>query len=262
MRLITKKIFMTGFTPLLSLLILAGSSVMTAQAQERVSPIEIRGNVGVVSDYVFRGISQSDEGPVAQGGIDVIFPKGFYMGAWASGVDTPWGGIYNQKTGREDFEYDLYAGWQWGHSSGKFRLDTGVIQYAFSSDPDDLNWSEYYLGVTLFKRLRLKASAQIDGIDFGTYYEGSFRQPLMNDFDASVHVGYFDVEDRIVRDINQYSDMSVGIGRPYKGFRVDLTYHRTDRDGRARYVETGDDRLVLSIKRDFELFPNFRAFQF
>ena len=239
-------------------------SVMTqsAFAQERTSSIEIRGNVGVVSDYVFRGISQSDESVAAQGGVDLILPKGFYLGAWASGVDTPWGGIYNKQAGREDFEYDLYAGWQWGHSSGKVRVDTGVIQYAFSSDPDDLTWSEYYFGATFFKRLRLKASLQIDGLDFGDYYEASYRQPLPNSFDATAHVGYFDVEERQVRDIDQYADYSLGIGRPYKGFRVDLTYHRTDRDGRARYLDVADDRLVLSIKRDFELFPNFKAFDF
>ena len=235
---------------------------VSAHAQERTSSIEIRGNVGVVSDYVFRGVSQSDESVAAQGGLDVILPKGFYVGAWASGVDTPWGGIYNQQTGREDFEYDLYAGWQWGHSSGKVRVDTGVIQYAFSSDPDDLTWSEYYFGATFFKRLRVKASLQVDGLDFGDYYEASFRQPLPNSFDATAHVGYFDVEERPVRDIDQYADYSLGVGRPYKGFRVDLTYHRTDRDGRARYLDVADDRLVLSIKRDFELFPNFKAFDF
>ena len=235
---------------------------MVSTAQERTSPIEIRGNIGVVSDYVFRGISQSDESVVAQGGIDVIFPKGFYIGAWASGVDKPWGGIYNHLYGFEDFEYDVYAGWQWGNQAGDFRLDTGVIQYAFSDDPDDLTWSEYYLGVTLFKQLRVKISTDIDGIDFGTYYEASFRQPLANSFDATAHVGHFDLEDRNVRDSDKYTDFSLSIGRPYKGFRVDLTVHRTDRDGRTRYLGVADDRVVLSIKRDFELFPNFRMFQF
>ncbi|MFT6045673.1 MAG: hypothetical protein ACI9WC_001374 [Arenicella sp.] len=244
---------------LLTIAIISAFSI-NAHSQERTSSIEIRGNAGVVSDYVFRGISQSDESVVAQGGLDVVLPKGFYAGAWASGVDTPWGGIYNQQAGPEDFEYDVYAGWQWGHESGKFRLDTGVIQYAFSDDPDDLTWSEYYLGATFFKRLRVKASLQVDGLDFGDYYEASYRQPLANSFDATAHVGYFDVAERSVRDIDQYADYSVGVGRPYKGFRFDLTYHRTDRDGRARYLDVADDRLVLSIKRDFELFPNFRAF--
>lgn len=250
-------------TTLAIVLLLASASLSSiVVAQEKTSPIEIRGNVGVVSEYVFRGIAQSDESVVGQGGIDVIFPKGFYLGAWATGVDTPWGGIYNQVPDVEDFEYDIYLGWQWGIPEQNWRIDTGVIQYAFSEDPDDLTWTEFYFGVALFKKLRLKVSTDIDGLDFGTYYEASFRQPLINEFDVTLHAGHFDVEDRQVRGIEQYSDFSLGLGRSYRGFRFDLTYHRTDRDGRARYLGVADDRVVLSIKRDFELFPNFRAFQF
>jgi uncharacterized protein (TIGR02001 family) len=236
--------------------------VNTVNAQDRISPIEIRGNIGVVSDYVFRGVTLSDEDPVVQGGLDLILPKGFYVGAWASGVDKPWGGVYNQIAGREDFEYDLYAGWQWQNTSRNLRLDTGVIRYGFSSDPDDIAWSEVYLSASLYRKLRVKVSTDIDGLDFGTYYEASFRQPLAKSFDATFHVGHFDVADRLVRELEQYTDFSFGVGRSYRGFRFDLTYHRTDRDGRARYLESADDRLTLSIKRDFELFPNFRMFQF
>ena len=229
---------------------------------ERISPIEIRGNVGVVSDYVFRGITLSDEDPVLQGGIGFILPKGFYIGAWASGVDKPWGGVYNQLPGREDYEYDLYAGWQWQTDWANLKLDSGVIRYGFSSDPDDIAWTEVYLSASLYRKLRVKVSTDIDGLEFGTYYEASFRQPLRNSFDATFHVGHFDVEDRLVRELEQYTDFSFGVGRSYRGFRIDLTYHRTDRDGRARYLEYADDRVTLSIKRDFELFPNFKMFQF
>lgn len=226
------------------------------------APIEIRGNIGVVSDYVFRGISMSDESLVSQGGVDIILPKGFYLGAWASGVDKPWGGIYNAVPDVEDFEYDLYAGWQWSSELGNFGVDSGVIQYAFSDDPDELVWSEFYFSLNLWRKLRGKISTQIDGLDFGTYYEASFRQPLFKEFDATIHAGHFDVEERLVRGIEQYSDFSIAIGRSFRGFRFDLTYHRTDRDGRARYLKYADDRVVLSIKRDFELYPNFRMLQF
>ena len=135
----------TGF-----MLMLAAFSASSVSAQERISPIQIRGNIGLVSDYVFRGITLSDEDPVLQGGVDLILPKGFYAGAWASGVNTPWGGIYNQIPGREDFEYDLYAGWQWRSNSANFMLDSGVIRYGFSSDPDDITWTEAYLSASFY----------------------------------------------------------------------------------------------------------------
>lgn len=246
----------------LCILVFTIFSTYGVSAQERISPIQIRGNVGLVSDYVFRGVTLSNDDPVAQGGLDLILPKGFYIGAWASGVDTPWGGIYNQNPGPEGFEYDLYTGWQWNNRSSNFRLDTGVIRYGFSSDPDDIAWSEAYLSASFYRKLKVKVSTDIGGLDFGTYYEASIRQPLIKSFDATFHVGHFDVENRLVRELEQYTDFSFGLGRSIGGFRVDLTYHRTDRDGRARYLQSADDRLTISIKRDFELFPNLRMFQF
>ena len=253
---------LTNALPLAGILILAVLSQGKVSAQERISPIQIRGNIGLVTDYVFRGVTLSDENPVLQGGVDLILPKGLYVGAWASGVDTPWGGVYNQIPGREDFAYEFYAGWQWNNNSSNFKLDTGAVRYGFSSDPDDIAWTEAYVSASLYKKLRVKVSTHIDGLDFGTYYEASLRQPLKKSFDTTIHVGHFDVKDRLVRELEQYTDFSLSVGRPFRGFRVDLTYHRTDRDGRARYLQYADDRLTLSIKRDFELFPNFRMFQF
>ena len=48
---------------------------------------EISGNIALTSDYRFRGISQSNEDPAVQGGFDVSFEPGFYLGTWASSID-------------------------------------------------------------------------------------------------------------------------------------------------------------------------------
>ncbi|MBT8113928.1 MAG: TorF family putative porin [Arenicella sp.] len=243
------------------LLLLAGYAG-NALSAERISAIEIRGNIAVVSDYVFRGITLSDENPVIQGGVELILPRDFYAGAWVSGVDKPWGAVYNQIPGREDIEYDVYAGWRWESNSGNFLLDTGVRRYGFSSDPDDIAWTDAYMSALLFNKLRVKVSTDVEGLEFGTYYEARFRQPINDAIDATFHVGHFDVEDRLVRELEKYTDFSFGVGGIYRGFRVDLTYHRTDRDGRARYLDYADDRVTLAVRRNFELFPNFRMFEF
>ena len=49
-----------------------------------VASAEITGNVSLTSDYKFRGISQSDESPAIQGGLDYAHDSGFYVGTWAS----------------------------------------------------------------------------------------------------------------------------------------------------------------------------------
>ena len=60
-------------------------TVGAGAAQAQTAP-EVAFNIGVVSDYVFRGASQTDEEPALQGGVDVTVGS-FYAGAWASTVD-------------------------------------------------------------------------------------------------------------------------------------------------------------------------------
>jgi uncharacterized protein (TIGR02001 family) len=80
-------------------------------------------NVGVTSDYVFRGVSQTQEDPALQGGIDLSYGIG-YAGVWASNVDF---GANDPKT-----EIDFYAGVK--PTVGDTSLDFGVLYYGYSKD--------------------------------------------------------------------------------------------------------------------------------
>ena len=66
------------------------------------SDVKVAWNVGVVSDYIFRGVSQTGEDPAIQGGVDLTSGS-FYAGAWASNVD------FGDKT---DAEIDVYGGYR------------------------------------------------------------------------------------------------------------------------------------------------------
>ena len=68
--------------------------VSFAQEAEVVEEAEspISWSVAATSDYVFRGASQTDEGPALQAGLTYTAPAGFYVGAWASNVDFGSGG--------------------------------------------------------------------------------------------------------------------------------------------------------------------------
>ena len=76
-------------------------------------------NIGGTSDYVFRGVSQSDEDPAFQAGIDASYGI-FYIGAWGSGIDF-------EDTADEVAEIDLYGGIK--PTWGKVTFDLGVIYY-------------------------------------------------------------------------------------------------------------------------------------
>ena len=105
---------------LAGLALLASSAVATpALAQEEESkPITITGSVGLVSDYRFRGVSQSDEGVAVQGGFTVNHESGFYVGTWGSNL-AGWGTF-----GGPNLEVDLFAGY--ATTVGSAGIDVGV----------------------------------------------------------------------------------------------------------------------------------------
>ena len=83
----------------LFLALLMAVGVTAAQAQ-------VTGNLGLTSDYRFRGISQSQNAPAVQGGIDYAHSSGLYVGNWNSSVSSQ---VYTNGSGVES---DLYAGWK------------------------------------------------------------------------------------------------------------------------------------------------------
>ena len=102
----------------------------------------ITGKVTFVSEYVLRGIAQSNEEPAIQGSIDWSHEKGFYLGVWGSNVDFRHIGL----TLDAQAEFDLYGGWAWTGDKG-FGVDVGIIHYHYPGegnldplgDSDDLN---------------------------------------------------------------------------------------------------------------------------
>ena len=79
-------------------------------------------NLGVVSDYVFRGISQNDNDPTLQGGVDLSYGI-LYAGVWASGIN------FDAIVNDADLEVDWYGGIKptWGPAT----FDFGVIYYSY-----------------------------------------------------------------------------------------------------------------------------------
>ena len=105
--------------------VLASLSAGAVQAQ---GGPEVAFNVGVVSDYVFRGASQTDGKAALQGGVDVDL-GGFYAGSWASNVD------FGDDT---DAEIDLYGGYR--TEAAGYALDLGAGGYFYVNEP---NGAEY-----------------------------------------------------------------------------------------------------------------------
>ncbi len=213
---------------------------------------QVFANVTVASDYIFRGLSQSDEEPVAQGSIDLVLPSGIYAGIWASGVNKPFGAVYNQVGGDEDLEYDVYFGWNKNLRNG-VNLDAGLIRYGFSPDDDDLAWSEAYIGLGA-RGFKVKASFNVEGNEiFGEYLEASYRKNFRN-LTLHAHAGHFYLDEE-VRRIDEYSEYSLGLSKTFNQLgrlNLRLDYHFTDKNARDRY-SVASDAIVLKASRSFRL---------
>ncbi|MPQ59354.1 TorF family putative porin [Duganella sp. FT27W] len=102
----------------------------TVQAQEAAKPDnEVSFNAAVVSDYRYRGISQTRLQPAVQGGADYVNnPTGLYIGAWASSIKWT-----KDAGGDGDVELDIYAGKR-GQVSDAVSYDVGVLTYVYPSN--------------------------------------------------------------------------------------------------------------------------------
>jgi hypothetical protein len=110
-----------------------------AFAQDETAPppdIAVTGSVALVSDYRFRGVSQSDEEIAVQGGLTVTHASGVYAGTWASNL-AGWGTF-----GGANLELDLYAGYKVPVGGGS--LDVGVTYYMYPGGSDETDFFEPY----------------------------------------------------------------------------------------------------------------------
>lgn len=127
---------------LMIIVALAVASGMTAAQAD----VEITANGGAVTQYIFRGVPQSEGKAAAQGGLDLT-ASGFYVGTWISQVDTS-ARTADGEVPASGLEYDLYAGyaidvsddfWEIGYGKTLTVADKDLFDYSFAiirSDKD------------------------------------------------------------------------------------------------------------------------------
>lgn len=212
-----------------------------AQAQDR--PLGLTFNVGVASDYVFRGVSQTNEDPQLFGGADVTLGSMGYAGVWASNVD------FGDST---DMEYDLYAGIK--PVVGPVTLDLGVIYYGYAGQPSNANWeyTEFKLAGAAAAGPATVGAAVFYSNDFtgsvgpATYYEANAVLPISGtNFTVSGAVGRQTYEDVS----GDYTTWNIGAGYALtSNVGIDLRYWGNDVDNATGIY---DDRVVVGLKATF-----------
>lgn len=113
-----------------------------AAAEEADPPkdVTVSGSVALVSDYRFRGVSQSDEEAALQGGLTISHKSGLYAGTWASNL-AGYGAF-----GGSNLELDLFAGYK--HPIGGATVDVGVTYFSYPGGSDLTDFFEPYVKVS------------------------------------------------------------------------------------------------------------------
>lgn len=218
------------------------NALLRAQLEEKVEPeaplLDIPGdlsaNAAFSTDYSFRGISQTDNGPALSGGLDWSHDSGFYLGTWMSNVDF--------STSSPEFEVDIYGGY--GFEWLETAFDVGVIYFHYANVNEDPGANEIdYWEFPLSASKDFGPVSTSLGVTFSPDYfgeSGFFAYPA---FSAGVampgaewltldgSVGYSFIDDNAVFGTDDYLDYGVSVSALIEDLvTLSVGYFGTDLD--------------------------------
>jgi len=258
------------------------SLTLPALAQQKAPEPEytLSGNVAIVTDYRYRGISQTDKKPAIQGGFDFAHKSGFYLGNWNSNVSNfgtaPGGNV----------EMDFYGGYKFEAVGLSF--DLGTIYYYYPGSvpftntapkTPEINTHEIYVGVG-YGPLSLKISntvskgyfgvgknTSLSGSTYGSakgtfYYDLTASHEIAPKTVLSAHVGYLDLDGDTSAAPFKLTDYRVGVAYDAGFATISLNYIGNDINSVAKRnfeaVPTGrgtvknyTNTVVLSLTKTF-----------
>ena len=229
---------------MMALSIFAASSV--AMAEGALDKGNFSANVAFTTDYVYRGISLSDDNAAVSGGFDWGY-KGFYLGTWASSISP---------VQSETAEIDFYGGYGGEIGGVSYTIDT--LYYFYPGDSGDLDFFEFggSLGYTFDAPLKPTLGFSImHSTDFfaesgdATYYKPTLGLSLPYEFGLSVTYGYQDL-DEDQNGINGYSHWGVDLSRSLSIFDFTVGYSDTDGNGES-FEGDGTEKVVFTVGASF-----------
>ena len=205
-----------------------GAALIAGVGVSGAAQAETTANISIVSDYVFRGVSLSDNGPAVQGGFDWS-SETFYAGAWASSLS-------------EDMEIDLYGGFT--PTTGPVEWNIGAIAYFYPGADDDAAEYDYIefvaaASMSLTEQLSVGGGLYVAPENWGdtgeaVYYEINGAYQPVEALSFSAAYGNQTIEDPDgpfgPTGEDDYNTWNVGGTYALHGFSLDLRYHDTDID--------------------------------
>ena len=225
-----------------------------------VAHAEFSGNISVSNNYIWRGLTQTQDQPAISGGLDWAHSSGFYIGTWASNVEYASEDAFS-------YEHDIYAGYAGEYNGVSY--DVGYLYYNYNEQAE-FDFGEIYVGVGyagfsatayIFTHTQAEESAGQGPLgrdyDFGfgeTYYislDYGFELPQLEGWEFGLHAGYHDGD--FVDAFNfadgtlDYFDWNASIGKGGFSFMVS----GTDLDDSPTSLNNDSLKFVVSYGIDF-----------
>ena len=174
---------------------------------------ELSANIGATSNYVWRGVTQTDDQAAISGGLDYAHDSGVYVGTWASNVD------FDDDT---NAEVDLYAGF--ANEVNGLGYDVGLLHYYYPGG-DDIDFTDIYFSLSygpVTGGVNYIVDSEVDETSGAndTFIEGDIYYYLSASFEVAPTwsvggtVGYFDFDDDGVDDtVTAYTHAQIDVGK-------------------------------------------------
>ncbi|MEN6587274.1 MAG: TorF family putative porin [Sulfuricella sp.] len=275
MRKLTQALLLAGVVGMPALMVSTSS-----MADEAPAASSVTGNMAFVSNYVFRGLTQTWAKPTVQAGLDYVHPSGFYLGTWGSGVS-------DKEYANASMEWDLYAGYN-GKFSDDFGWGVGAIQVTYPGghaniadktkyDTTELNAQLTYKFITLkysYALTNLFGLTDLNFIGDGTgagiaptgntkgseYLELNASYEVMDKLVLGGHIGHQKVKNCSACSYTDYKiSLNKELPKEMFGLNIGLAYTDTNADrnawsalalnGDSKYL--GDKAWTLSVAKTF-----------
>lgn len=221
------------------------STPALAQDEAAAEPIKITGSAALVSDYRFRGFSQSSQNVAVQAGITATHESGFYVGTWGSSITFAGGS-----------EVDIFGGWSGAVAEG-VTVDVGLLYYLYPKHgAGDTDFFEPYVNLTgTMGPVTLKVGANYaweqDALSSNDaiylHAEPSLAIPG-TPFGLNGHLGYASSNAFPGGVDGEVIDWSLGATATWKNLTFGVSYVDTDEPG---FIRGTDAAVVFSLTAAF-----------
>ena len=210
-------------------------------------------NVSVTNNYIWRGLTQTENEAAVQGGIDWASDSGFYVGTWVSNVKYGPSDVYS-------YENDIYAGYAF--SAGGLDFDIGYLYYNYDKEADfdfgevygSIGFGGFSFGLWVLTNTEAKEGPGQDFSAGKTYYASAdYGFELRDGLELGFHIGYHDGDfaEAFNGSDGGYYDYNVSLSKGGFGFLI------TDTNVSGPASDGGYDndqvKFVVSYSVDFDL---------